>query len=210
MEISNLLLSGEGFGVVKSFFLALLLLKDLYADEYVKTKVDEYLESKKLGKDKKRVKDFVTLAFNDKFPIATLTRVKNDSLLSRLETLRKKMLDLYFSTLKELTQKDDEFNRVYDVDVTLVNYVIQLMRLRSVIQPNIAISKSIHPKTNIAYLAAKSYWINDDNIQERKFTKSLGRADSYPLGIKDPKAYEDGLNLIQEAMYNLYVDLYPD
>jgi hypothetical protein len=38
----------------------------------------------------------------------------------------------------------------------------------------------------------------------------LGLASNYPDGIKDERALEDGLNLIQEVMLEEYLKLYPD
>ena len=210
MEFFDLILSGFGFGAVKSLLLLLLRPEDFITDEYVAEKVKGYLKSNEQLKDKEQVKSYVTLVFNDRFTPLTNSKPQTQTLIKKLDILRKKMLDLYFSTLEELAGTDNDLKRVCDVDITLNNYVLQLMRLRSVIQPQISISKSIHPKTNIAYLAAKSYWKNDNNIQERKFTKSIGRADAFPGGIKDTKAIEEGFKLIQETMLNVYVDLYPD
>src|SRR5690606_34766163 len=99
---------------------------------------------------------------------------------------------------------------VRDVHLRISEYMLQLMRLRIVIDPDFKLSRNKHPQTGITYLAVKAYWINDEGKKERKFTKSIGREDSYKDGINDKEAEKDGLNLIQPVLYDYYREIYPD
>ncbi len=97
---------------------------------------------------------------------------------------------------------------IADLDARISEYVIQLMRLRLVIQPDVKISRNKHPRTTHSYLAIKAYWISDSGKRERKFTKSVGRIENYPQKEKDPQALADGIKLIQPVLFENYQEIY--
>lgn len=210
METIDLLVTGGGLGILHSLLLLLLKPEDLLTDEYVEEKVAEYVKDYKNLKYNKDIKNFVRLVFNDKFSYETLFRPENQPLIVRLDKLRQEILDFYFSTIEELFGKGSGYERVCEIDLKLGSFILQLLRLRMVIQPQYGLSVGKHPKTDIEYMSVKSYWRNDDNTVTRKFTKSMGLASNYPEGIKDPKANEDGLKLVQEVMLNEYLQTYPE
>jgi len=84
-----------------------------------------------------------------------------------------------------------------------------------VIQPEIQISQNIHPVSKIPYLAAKSFWIDDNGEKKRDFTRSLGPLEDYgyktydkEIVSKDPKVIEESLKRIQEVIYVRYKEYY--
>ena len=196
--------------MVHSLLLLLLKPEDLLTDEIIEEKVSGYMKNFKEYKYRKEVKDVVRLIFNDKFSFESYTRPQNYLLLDRLEKLRNQILEFYFSTLEEILKTEKEMERVCDVDLRMGKYLLQLFRLRMVIQPQFGLSITTNPKSEVQYMNVKAYWKNNDNKPERKFNKSLGLASNYPNGIKDEKALEDGLNLIQEVMLEEYLEIYPD
>ena len=87
-------------------------------------------------------------------------------------------------------------------------YLIQIARLRMVVDPEIQLSKNIHKKTGIQYMKVKGFWLNDVGVKERKYFKSLGRFDQYPNGTEDESAILDGRKKIREDIYAEYLKLY--
>jgi len=212
MEMLNLILSGSflSAGVaIKSILLLLVKPEDLLTDEFVKMQVDEYKKSTKDVLYPKESLDFITWVFNDKFDADTIKRKKNSSYFFLLNKVKHELLDLYTKELKDLA-KDSELKIVGDFYTRLEKDIIKLMRLRQVIQPEIQISRNVHPVSNIPYLAAKAFWLEDTGERTRKFTKSLGREDEYDLGNKDPKVEETAITKIQEVMYLNFKEAYPE
>lgn len=210
MELVDLIMSGVELGMVHSLLLLLLKPEDLMTDEKIEEKVSGYMKNYKDYKYQKEIKDVVRLVYNDKFSNETFFRSQNFLLLDRLEKLRNQILDFYFSTLEDIPNRDSEMERVCDVDLKLGRFFLQLFRLRMIIQPQYGLSITTNPKSEVQYMNVKSYWKDDNNKPERRFNKSLGLASNYPDGIKDERALEDGLNLIQEVMLEEYLRLYPD
>jgi hypothetical protein len=210
MELVDLILSSVEFGMVHSLLLLLLNPEDLNTDELIEERVNGYMKTFKGHRDWIEIKKFVQLVYNDKFSKETYRRPQNYLLLDRLEKLRNNILDFFSTTIQDLLKNDKELERVCDVDLKMGKYLLQLFRLRMVIQPQYGLSITTNPKSEVQYMNVKSYWKDRDNKSERKFNKSLGLASNYPDGIKDEKALEDGLNLIQEVMLEEYLKEYPD
>ena len=217
MEILDLIITGTGLGVmvIKSYILWFLKPEDLLNDKYVKDIIDKYMKEQSEVINFKEVKKFVILIENDQFTTLVYTRTENAHFLKKLENLKKKILDFYFEQVNQI--KDTEIKKVCDVQTTLDKLVLQLIRLRMVIDPEIQISQNIHPVSKIAYVAVKSFWMDDDGVKKRDFTKSLGALEDY--GFKkydkekvsnDPKVIEESLKRIQPVIYNRYKKCYPD
>lgn len=211
MEIVDLIMSSVELGMVHSLLLLLLKPEDLETNEYVvKEKINGYMKNFKGHKDWKEIEKFVQLVFIDNFSKETYYRSQSYPLMDRLEKLRSDILQFFTTSIQDLVKNDKEMERVCDVDLKMGKYLLQLFRLRMVIQPQFGLSITTNPKSEVQYMNVKAYWKNNDNKPERKFNKSLGLASNYPDGIKDEKALEDGLNLIQEVMLEEYLSVYPD
>ncbi len=212
METLNLLLFGSGVGMatIKSLLLLLLLNYDLIDNEEVKKRIDEIMKSNPQVKDTAYTKEFLGWLHNDNFQETTIKLRRNNFLLLEISTLRRKILDDYLMKLSEVIENEPEKDTLScDVYNELAKSVVQILRLRMVIEPEVQISRNVHPVTNHAYLAAKAFWLTDSGEKVRKFTKSLGLAEKYDGGREDPKALEEGTALIQEVMYALYKETYP-
>ena len=216
METLNMILSGTGLGamVVKSLLLLLLKPEDLFADEYVKMQIDNFMSTHHDVKNVDEVQKFVTLVYNDKFTPDTLSRTENRLLLINLSTLKDRILKFYFDQLNQI--QDESIKKVCDVQTTLDKLFLQLVRFRMVIQPEIQISQNIHPVSKISYVAVKSFWIDDNGEKRRDFTRSLGPLEDYGYKVydkeivsEDPKVKEESLKRIQEVIYTRYKEYYP-
>jgi hypothetical protein len=82
------------------------------------------------------------------------------------------------------------------------------MKLRMIIEPSIQIATNVHTQSKITYLIAKSFWINENGVKIRKFTKSLGRSEDYKKGIKDIDAKKEAEIKIREIMIQTYNEEY--
>lgn len=128
--------------------------------------------------------------------------------LTELEELKNTYLEFYKMYLTEITNTDSQMRQIADLVAKNDQYILQISRLRMIIDPQIQLSQNIHKQTKILYMKVKGYWLNDEGIKERKFFKSLGRFDSYPNGIKDENAIQDGRAKIREAMLVEYLSTY--
>jgi hypothetical protein len=128
--------------------------------------------------------------------------------ITELDELKNTYLDFYKMYITEISNADSDIKQVADLIARNDQYILQISRLRMIIDPQIQLSKNIHKQTKIVYLKVKGYWLSDEGVKERKFFKSLGRYDSYPKGIKDENAIQDGRAKIREAMLVEYSSIY--
>jgi hypothetical protein len=127
--------------------------------------------------------------------------------MTKLKNAKSEFFDIF---LKDLGSASEQYPglRVCDVYTDMVTLMQKIRRLRSVIEPEIQLSKSVHPETKVEYVAAKSFWWEDDGSRVRKFTKSLGRLDYYKGGINDPELQSVAYEKIREAVIEKYRECY--
>ncbi len=147
---------------------------------------------------------------NDGFKEDTKSKGRNLSLISKLNQLKSKTIDFYLQSIKDNELKNPELKYNCDVYTKIGEYLIQLMRYRMVIEPEIQLTTNVHKQTKITYLTVKGFWLNDNGIKERKFSRSLGRADEYPMGKDDAKALEDATIKMQLILQDEYLKYYPE
>ncbi len=128
--------------------------------------------------------------------------------LQELATLKENYLIFFELYIDSIHEKDNSINQVADLLTKNEEYLIQIARLRMVVDPEIQLSKNIHKKTGIQYMKVKGFWLNDIGVKERKYFKSLGRFDQYPNGTEDESAILDGRKKIREDIYAEYLKLY--
>jgi glycosylphosphatidylinositol transamidase (GPIT) subunit GPI8 len=128
--------------------------------------------------------------------------------LQELATLKENYLIFFELYIDSIHEKDNCINQVADLLTKNEEYLIQIARLRMVVDPEIQLSKNIHKKTGIQYMKVKGFWLNDIGVKERKYFKSLGRFDQYPNGTEDESAILDGRKKIREDIYAEYLKLY--
>lgn len=209
MELVDLIIGGAG--VVKGLLLFVGLgMDEKTLKEDIKRYYDEFMKMKGAPQTNGKADELIAYISNDEFIPETYKRSENWGYLATLKNLKEKIVKFYFTSLEELKNEKGDFTDVRDVHLRINEYLLQLMRLRMVIAPDSKLSKNKHPQTNHTYLAIKSYWIDDEGKKVRKFTKSIGREESYKNGIDDEQAKKDGLNLIQPFMYDHYKEIYPD
>lgn len=210
----------------------LLLLIPTYNEESMNADMKEiyndFMKVKGVPENSGKYDELIAFLTNDKFDFSIYLRSQNWSYLAALKKLKEEIVRFYFNDLKELTKKEKNYADVRDVFVRINEYMLQVMRLRAIINPDFKLSLNKHHQTNITYVTIKSYWINDDGKKERKFAKSIGRLDNYPKAmeknktkedrkakkgedtITDENAINDGLDLIQPMMWDYYKKIYPD
>jgi len=156
---------------------------------------------------KAEAKDIIMWTLHDGFNESTETKRRNQVYIVQLKKLKQTFIDFYLSTLTTESEPNTKYN--CDIHSRISNYMVQIMRLRMVVEPEIQLTVNVHKKTQIIYLTVKGFWLNDEGIKDRRFIKSLGRVDSYELGKDDPRAIEEGEARIQELVYDEYLNNYP-
>ena len=129
--------------------------------------------------------------------------------IQELTTLKETYLNFFKLYIDAIQETDNNIIQVADLLTKNEEYLIQIARLRMVVDPEIQLSKNIHKKTGIQYMKVKGFWLNDVGVKERKYFKSLGRFDQYPNGTEDESAILDGRKKIREDIYAEYLKLYP-
>lgn len=208
METTDLIIAGTG--IIKSFFFFFVFMDEKMINETVKVEYEKYMKYNDGSPIDSKTKEFIQFIADDKFKVETVNRLNNMFYLGKLDALKEEFVKFYFKNLENLRKENLYITKVNDVYNRIGQYILQLMRLRLVIEPEVQISKNVHPRTEIHYLAIKAYWIDDNGRKVRKFTKSLGRAENYPQGIEDKKALTDGIKLIQPVLFENYKEIYKD
>ncbi len=155
---------------------------------------------------KKQTNELLDLIHNHPFDTEIIMENRVQEYLEDLEILKEEILECYFSTMEE---KSVQFQYFPDAYSRISDYLIQLKRLRLVIQPEFQFASSKHSVSNIKYLTVRGFWINDTGERERKFLKSIGRADSYPKGKDDPNAKKQAIIKLREVLIQEYKEKYP-
>ncbi len=158
----------------------------------------------------KEAKELIYEILNDGFKEETKSKGRNLPLISQLNILKAKAIDFYLQSFKDNERRHPELKYNCDVHTKIGEYLVQLVRYRMVIEPEIQLTTNVHRITKITYLTVKGFWFNDYGIKERKFSRSLGRADEYPLGKDDDKAIEDATIKMQSILMDEYLKHYPD
>ena len=160
--------------------------------------------------------EFLQFIDNDNFKPSTLTQLENGPYLKKLEDLKIEVRYFYELSNHDVTniidndgKKISNIIHMKNISHAFKNYLVQIRRLRMVIEPEFNITRVVQPSNQICYLAARGYWINNSGKKERIFTRNFGREIDYPDGKDDPKAIEDARREIQILAINEYKSLYP-
>lgn len=189
-----LLLPGEGMGKID------------WSNNLIKGYKEQYLKLK----HKSEADDFISFVLKNDFRKDLLEDKNLTYLFIQLDKVKKKLLETYFISIKENSDLVKGYEYVGDFNSLISKYYIQLKRLQLTIQPDIQLSKSKHPKTDIEYLKSIGYWINGNGERERKFFKSVGRLDEYPKGKDDKNAFRLAEEMIRELVLKEYKETYPE
>jgi hypothetical protein len=208
MEEVNLILAGST--VIHGLLLLLFQPTEESMNDTVQKEFDGFMKLREGTSTSHRTKEIIQFIADDKFDEGVYKDSLNWTYLSTLKNLKEEFVTFYFKKLKDLENENLDMDSIADLDARISEYVIQLMRLRLVIQPDVKISTNVHPRTTHPYLAVKAYWIDESGKKVRKFTKSIGRAENYPQGRKDPKALADGIKLVQPVLFETYKELYTE
>lgn len=177
-----------------------------------KTEIENAIESKMLKFKNTRNPNIVrnTLRWleEDNFSDLVSKDYYSQEHIGNLENLKEEYMEFFELYLKSIHEIDNSIIQVADLLTRNEEFLIQIARLRMVIDPEIQLSKNIHKKTGIQYMKVKGFWLNDVGYKERKYFKSLGRFDQYPNGIKDEIAILDGRKKIREDIFAEYLKLY--
>ncbi len=207
MEELSLILAGSG--VIHGIILLLFQPTEEKMNETVQKEYDTFMKLREGKSTSQRTKEIIQFISDDKFDEGLYKESSNWTFLLTLKSLKEEFVSFYFMKLKDLENGDLDIDSIADLDSRISEYVIQLMRLRLVVQPDVKISKNKHPRSGHNYLAIKAYWIDDSGKKVRKFTKSIGRSENYQ-GIKDQQALADGIKLVQPVLFENYKELYKD
>lgn len=207
-HIYDLLAAGTLSVSFKAFFF--FFFYDLNEKEM--TKIDAIVNEKMLNfkntKNASSVRNTLIWLELDNFSKDLIKDFQGQSYLQELNDLKNAYVEFYQLYLDEIVNQQPGLNQVADVVAKNDAYILQIARLRMIVDPQIQLSQNVHKQTKILYMKVKGYWLTDNGIKERKFFKSLGRFDSYKGGIKDENALLDGRNKIREAMLSEYSALY--
>lgn len=172
----------------------------------IKDYMTQYMELK----EKAMANEFIQLVLQNDFKKEVIGDKSLTHLHIRLEKLKKKLLKIYFTSLKKDTELYKDYEYIGDFSSLVSKHFLQMEKLKLVIQPDIQIATSVHSKSKITYLTARGFWLNEKGNRERKYVKSLGRLDEFEGGKKDPQVLKLGIEKIREESLKEYNQQYPD
>ncbi|MFC0263826.1 hypothetical protein [Fontibacter flavus] len=172
----------------------------------IKDYMTQYMELK----EKAMANEFIQLVLQNDFKKEVIEDKSLTHLHIRLEKLKKKLLKIYFTSLKKDTELYKDYEYIGDFSSLVSKHFLQMEKLKLVIQPDIQIATSVHSKSKITYLTARGFWLNEKGNRERKYVKSLGRLDEFEGGKKDPQVLKLGIEKIREESLKEYNQQYPD
>lgn len=199
------ILLGVGSLTMKSLLLLLPTPEMTNGDVNSKRNIEMIMSKHPEYKNNIDVNDMIKFIFNDNFKQETYYDQNNITYLYEIKILKDTISEFYFKSLDDMK---NNYKLVCDIHSRIGRYCLQLLRLRSVVEPEFNISVNPHRQTQIDYLVVKSYWLNDEGKKVRKFTKSLGRLDEFEGGRTGKKATETGRVKIQEVMFSHYKEIY--
>ena len=141
---------------------------------------------------------------NDGIKPETLKDGSKKSLLNELEKLKNK----FRQDLNDTNHiKDDKGNPMTPLRTTelIAAAMIQIDKLRLVIQHQISFSRNPHKPSGVTYVVARAYWIDPKGKKFRKFAKNIGA---------DEKVLENGkiptwrLDLVEKEIDTMMVTQY--
>lgn len=125
-------------------------------------------------------------------------------LFNELHIVKKEFTDMLNTPLSSTTQ----WNSVSDIYSSARDYMIRIMRLRMLIEPDYLFQKTTHPVTHHTYIVMTAYWLNDDGTKHR-VKKSLGNVNDIVVNGKiSDDVVQKGKHLIDELLWNKYRETY--
>lgn len=98
---------------------------------------------------------------------------------------------------------------VWELHKLYKKYMIQIMRLRNMIEPHFQIQKMTHNRTYITYLVLTAYWTDENGKRIKKFKRTIGNIDKIMHnGQISNIAMEDAERHIENLMRNEYKNVY--
>jgi len=205
-KVVDLIAAEQKSTIIKAFFLVPSLNEEISAanEMFIDDKIKVFQNSSNSDKIRNILRWLENLQYSEFVEIENgLTDLLLENL--KLETSYIKFLSMPIS---EIMNNYENIFQLVDLIIRNEEFLIQIARLRMIIDPEIQLSRNIHKKTNILYMKVKGFWLNENGIKERKYFKSLGKFDSYPEGVSDKNAILEGRKKIREAMYSDYLKIY--
>jgi hypothetical protein len=146
---------------------------------------------------------------NDGFRPETLKDGSKKALIMELENLKTKFR---YNLNDTNLIKDENGNPITPLKTTelISAAMVQIEKLRIVIQHDLSIVKNLHKPSGVNYVVARAYWIDERGKKYRKFAKNIG---------SDEKVMEKGMiptwrleqveKEIDQMMLSQYREEYP-
>jgi hypothetical protein len=141
---------------------------------------------------------------DDGFTQETLNNPLKKYLITELDGLKMKFRqDLRDSNLT----KDEYGNPITPLKTTaiIVSAMIQIDKLRLVIQHELSIVKNLHKPSGVRYIVARSYWIDEKGKKFRKFAKNIGSEDKV---MENGKITSWKLDQVEKEIDQMMIDQY--
>jgi hypothetical protein len=199
-----------GFASFHAYFFFFFGLEDSKNAEQVQKEIDSKMKNFENCRNPSVVKNTLRWIIDDQFSEHFVAELSNRNYFNKLKKLKDDYLNFYEMMVAEIPKLLPSLKLTADLVTRNEEYILQITRLRMIVDPEIQLTTNIHKQTKIAYIRVKGFWINDEGVKERKFVKSLGRLDEYENGINGEKAFSDGRAKIREAIYEEYLKYYKE
>ena len=146
---------------------------------------------------------------NDGFKTQTLKDGSKKALLLELEQLKSRFRN---NLVHSIQTEDESGNPMTPLKTTelIAAAMIQIDKLRLIIQHDLSIVKNLHKPSGVNYVVARAYWIDDRGKKFRKFAKNIGSDEKVMEKGKIPTWRLDEVEIeIDKMMLKQYREEYP-
>jgi hypothetical protein len=146
---------------------------------------------------------------NDGFKLHTVKDGSKKFLLTELQELKDKFRH---NLIDSNHTKDENGNPMTPLKTTelIAAAMVQIDKLRLLIQHDLSIVKNLHKPTGVNYVVARAYWIDERGKKFRKFAKNIGADEKVMENGKIPTWRLDEVEKeIDRMMLKQYREEYP-
>jgi hypothetical protein len=133
---------------------------------------------------------------NEKFSPEAMSDIENWGYFSKLSELKKEFKDFFTQPTISF-----EYANIDGVYKRINQYILQIQRLRLVIDPHFKLVIQTHTENRL-YIVVRADWVDDDGTRKRMVAKVIGRLE--PGKTKNSVSMEEAREVIMPVLREKY------
>jgi hypothetical protein len=156
----------------------------------------------------KRIHDI--LMDNDLESIDEPLTYRQTKQLHKLDNIVLELVDFLKQNIEDQSNNGLSKLTLYELISLIDARLLQIMKLRITIKPEIIANITVHSVTKHKYIVLRALWLDSNFKKTRKFSVSIGNIEKYGnINIINPKDFSVEYNELVTKIQNLYNSEYP-